>query len=288
MPTNNLIPNYVTKRDEQHFFLNGVEVPGVQSCDIEYSQPVAPLKHIGCGGKYFAIPASRFSAQSNVSALLISNDPFISLTGYSGVNGYLVKTYGNTAQNFSFVSGYLTNYTVNCSIGQIPQINAAFDVFGEAGKVDSSDSPRISADFSAISSNTATAPLRVAGANSITLNLSDFSTNRVQSFNIAISCPRSPQYIVGQRFPIDVQMAGPIEVSVDFAMDLNDYNARKASLFPIRDTKSNLSIILNDIATNSPISSHSFDGMTFAGESQRTNVNNSVSVITKYAGFYGR
>lgn len=288
MPTNNLISNYVIKREEQHFFINNTEVPGIQNLDIEYTQAVAPLKHIGCGGQYFALPAGRFGGQASVTSLLISNDPFINLTGNSGVNGYIVKTYGNTTQNFSFVSGYMSSYTVNCSIGQVPQINASFDVFGEIGKVDSSDADRISSDFSAINAYVPNLPLKIAASNSISLNISDFSTNRVQSFNLGITCARNPVYILGNRYPARVEIEYPMQVSLDFAMDLNDYNARKASLFPLRDTKNGVSVIFNDIQNNQPILSFAFTGMTFAGEAQRSNVNNSVSVVTKYVGYYGR
>jgi hypothetical protein len=288
MPTNNLISNYVTRRDEQHFFINGNEVAGLQNLDIEYSPAIAPLKHIGCGGQYFTLPSSRFGGQASATALLISNDPFIALTGNSGVNGYIVKTYNNTSQNFSFVSGYLSSYTINCSVGQIPQINASFDIFGEIGKVDSSDAARISSDFAAIASYTPNMPLRIASSNSISLNISDFNTNRVQSFNLGINCARNPIYILGNRYPSRVENEYPIAITLDFAMDLNDYNAKKASLFPLRDTKSNVTIGFNDIQNGQSILNFSFPNMTFAGEAQRANVNSSVSVVTKYIAYYGR
>ena len=288
MATNNLISNYVTRREEQHFFLNSVEVAGIQNLDIDYTQPVAPIKHIGCGGHYFTLPAGRFGGQASVTSLLISNDPFINLTGNSGVNGYVVKTYAGTTQNFSFVSGYMSSYTINCSIGQIPQINATFDIYGEVGKVDSSDAARIGADFTAINAYVPNIPLKIAASNSITLNMSDFNTNRVQSFNLGITCARNPVYILGNRYPSRVEIEYPMQVSLDFAMDLNDYNARKASLFPLRDTKNGISLTFNNIVDNTPILSFAFTGMTFAGESHRSNVNNSVSVVTKYVGYYGR
>lgn len=287
MPANGLITNGNTRREEQRFFINNAEVPGVQNVDIEYSQPAAPLTHLGCGSQqYFILPSNRFSAQASVSSLFIADDPFISLTGNVGANGYLLKTYANTGQNFSFVSGYLSSYTLNCSVGQIPQLNASFDIFGEAGRIDSTSSPRVASDFASINAYTPNILLKVVTSNSITISgPSTFSTNRVQSFNVGLTCPRNPIYFLGSRFPSRVEK-NATQVSLDFAMDLNDYNALKASLFPLRDSQTNISLSFNNSDNNAVVSALNFSKMTFVGESQRTNINSSVSIVHKYVAYY--
>lgn len=188
MATNNFISNSNITREEQHFFINSTEIPGVQSIEASYELNSIPIKHIGMTGVQ-CIPIGPQQGVFNVNASLITDDQFIGLTGIHGVNGYVFKNITNTGENFGFTSGYLTSYASTCSIGQIPSIAAQFLVVGNIGKIESSEASSVVSNFNLIRTATSILPLKIADPGSMTISISDFNTNRVQSYTLNINVP---------------------------------------------------------------------------------------------------
>lgn len=282
--SNDVTNRSIIQRDMQHVFLGTTEIPGIQSVDLDYSNNASVIQYLGQKNiKY--IPKGAPNGNVSINSLLITTDQFIGLTGNSGCNGYVFKQNSNTSDNFSFTSGYLTNYTINCALGQIPEINTAISVYSNMGRLTSAESSRVSADFSVIPTAYSTLPLKIASPNMMTLSLGDFSTNSLQNFNLSINIPRLPIYILGQRDPSQIEINYPITINGSFTMDLNDYVARKMKNYPFNERVDNLSFTFNDLETQRPILSYSFNNLMLSAEQYRSNINSETQVTINYLGY---
>lgn len=284
----NLIQAGRVSRERSRFFLNGVEVPGVQSTQTQYQINLTPLKYLGmdCLATY---PKGIQSANFQLSHLVISDDVFLQFTGNGGFNGYLLKDSGNLADNFSFTSGYLTSYSSKCSIGQIPEISVSVVALGNAGRISSGESLKTLQEFQGMKFAPLSFPLKVAGPNNIQINLDDFNTNRVLSYNLDVNVQRNPIYSLGNRFPVDVQINWPIEVVCGFRIDVNDYKAHSMRDFPCLPIVKDLTVSLLEYSGSNTVISYNFKDAFLVGESYETNVNeNSIIANLTYKTFITR
>lgn len=279
-----LINNGNIYKEEQHFFVNSTEIPGVQSIEASFTQNMAAVNHIGLSGITY-IPRGPQEASVSVSSLFITNDQFINLTGNTGINGFIVKGKGETASNFSFTSGYLTAYSTTCSIGQIPQINAAFNVYGNMGKLAASESATVSTQLTQISTNTSTSPLRIADPGSMSINLGEYTTNRLQSYSLNINVNRLPVYILGSRLPARVEINYPMEVNLSFTIEQNDYTPEKLRDFPFNEQTKSVTIVQKDLKDSSTIATYGFSGLKIVSENYGTNVNGATTITTSLKGY---
>lgn len=69
-------------------------------------------------------------------------------------------------------------------------------------------------------------------ANSINISLDEFSTNRVNSFNMSISLPRVPVYALGQSLPYEINSVNPLNVNCSFEIEMDGYQFQKTKLYP--------------------------------------------------------
>ena len=113
---------------EQKFFLEHYEVSGVTSIDGGYEINEEPLNVLGHG--YFdSLVNAPLQGNFSIERSLITRDPLLNYTGECGFNGGIY--YNGTS--FDFVSGYLEEYSVSCSVGAIPNVSSQIVVFGNIG-----------------------------------------------------------------------------------------------------------------------------------------------------------
>lgn len=113
---------------EQKFFIEHYALSGVVSIDGGYEINEEPLNILGHG--YFdSLVNAPLQGNFNITRSLITRDPLLNYTGECGFNGGIY--YNGTS--FDFVSGYLDQYSVNCSIGSIPEVNSSISVYGNIG-----------------------------------------------------------------------------------------------------------------------------------------------------------
>ena len=113
---------------EQKFFIEHYALSGVVSIDGGYEINEQPLNVLGHG--YFdSLVNAPLQGNFNITRSLITRDPLLNYTGECGFNGGIY--YNGTS--FDFVSGYLDQYSVNCSIGSIPEVNSSISVYGNIG-----------------------------------------------------------------------------------------------------------------------------------------------------------
>jgi len=119
---------------EQRVLINNTFIPGVISFDASYQTSEVPVNAIGKGYAQSLIespPAGAFSMTRN----LIYADPLINFTGDNPMKIRVVYPDGSNVGDGSLdiKDAYLGEYSVNCSIGDLPKISTTFDVYDEMG-----------------------------------------------------------------------------------------------------------------------------------------------------------
>ncbi len=151
--------------ESQRFFLGTGECVGVQNVNFSYDSSLQPLRYLGAGSTKYS-PVGTMAGSVSASTLLISDDFLINYTGNFGTNGFLLRSRTNTNENLSFVSGYLSSYSNRCSIGQVPQIDVSFNVFGNIGTISQTDND-IFNQLTQISTQSQGALLHIVGPGSM-------------------------------------------------------------------------------------------------------------------------
>jgi len=280
------IPTRISK-EEQFFFLNADQVSGVQSVDINYTNNNNPLKYIGMKGNVTGVPRGAQIGNVNLSVIPIGNDYFLNLTGNTGFNGYIIRDKSNPlGDNYSFTSGYLTSYNSRASIGSIPTIEVGINIVGNIGKFNLSESSVVSGNFLSISGdNGQTYPFQIVAPGYLTVNLDDYNTNRLISYDLSINVQRQPLYVVGKRIPNEMKTALPIEVSLNFQLETDAYTGRNLQNFPCVKNNKNITITLQDYNTNNNFITYSFNDMELIGEDYSVNVDGAVQSTLRYRKF---
>jgi len=158
---------------ENTFYLGGTALSGVLSVDGSYNIDYKPINVIGQGFTKQVV-ASIPTAQLSLSRYLVNNDPVLDLTGQQRNFSAVPIDGGLYYKNkyFAFENGYLNSIGISCSVGEIPQIQSSFDVYGNIGP-----------NFNPSGNNYA-GSVFVPQVKNITIACRNSSTNRVKDFNI--------------------------------------------------------------------------------------------------------
>ncbi len=285
MPENVIIQKNLP-RENQLLFLGTEQLPGVQDVRMDFGPPVAPFNFLGAQSVRH-MPQGERIGNVNISTLSISDDILLPFTGNTGTNGYILRERTNSVDNLSFISGYLTNYSASYSVSQPLQISATFSTYGNIGKLTSFPS-HLQNDLNVIAGGQSNRILKIPGPGSISLSLSDFTTNRVLAYDLSISVPRKPIYSFGNSTPDRVEIIWPLEVNCNFDIEVNDYSATTINDFPVNPKNQNLTITVNAFDTNDPITTYQFNDLMLISESHSAAVNGVQMVRLGYQGFIAK
>lgn len=268
-------------REQQHFYLDTAEVFGVQNIISTFNVPTAPIKYIGFKSGSYIYNGPKI-AEFGVSQFLVTDDVFLKYTGDVTFNGYILRSKNNFNDNYSFKSGYLTSYSVKCQIGAAIEVATTINAYIEAGVLPTGEIP---VDIKNTSSSF---PLKIADPRSVSINIGDFNTNRVTSFDINIVCNRSPVYILGSDLPIMIRSQYPFDVSVKFQFEVDDYSGFRMSDYPCNRDVRDISIALKDYETSSALKTYDFKNMTRISETYNNTVDGLALMSVEYKGFINR
>jgi hypothetical protein len=272
-------------RGEQRFFVGTTEAIGVQTANISYIVNEYPTRYIGMknydGDRH---PQGPWGGNASVSMLQMTSgeDPFLQHTGAGGFNGYILngENSDKPERNFSFISGYLTSYGVSFEMGQLPAINAGITIFGEVGKIDPAELP--------VGKESITKPaFRIPdpGALDMSLSSAQIDKNRVTACDFSISCPRNPIYSLGNKMPHSVIQGGPAEITCNFTIELDEYQAKKASSFPCDNTKNDLTFTVKEKHSDTPLVTYTLRNMFLKSENYTAAVEGPVIMQAQYKGY---
>jgi hypothetical protein len=123
---------------EQTIVVNGCALSGVTSIDGNYGISEKAIKVAGVGF-IDALIQRPLEGNFSISRQMVSLDPLLetnALGKYSfdedDINGVIL--YDNNRKGFGFKKGRVNNYSISCSVGQIPEIQTDITVYGELGK----------------------------------------------------------------------------------------------------------------------------------------------------------
>ncbi len=252
------------RREAEKITINGSGIQGVQSISTQYESVARPLDNLGITEIQYA-PQGAQTASLQLNTLLTNTLPsggagYTSLDLMQNFTGDIpfsgIIDYGT--EKIYFSQGYMETYSVSCGIGEIPQTSTTSAIYGDFGTG--------SFPFWAQTSETPTS-LNIPSYSSMEVNLDEFSSNRMTSFSVDIATPRVPIYTLNADKPDKVIAGTPIEVNVNFSLDVDDYKIKNMRFVPDETVFRNATITLKKNNSDTTLLSYSFDNMLLTSES---------------------
>jgi hypothetical protein len=202
-----------TTYKDNKLFLNNQEISGVIGFDGNLE---IPINYVNFLGSYNGAEEKEGQDTKNITITkyLTPNDIIRNFTGDAFCNGILMYK----DQNYSFNSGFLTNYSVSCSAGEISIVTADFDVYGVIG---GSILPSFQSNYQEVEN------LHVSHFGNIHITTNEGTTNRIVSFDLEITCNRVPLFGLGSQYPLDVTLNKPVEINLNIGVEVDDYECNK-------------------------------------------------------------
>ena len=217
------MPNNASPSYEQIFYLGGTGVSGIRNLSAGYSVAQKTIRALGAGFVQEVI-AEPLRGEMSMTRDMLYQDPVLGLTGEAPVSGTLL--YGveldGAEKVYGFNTGYLTSYSINCDVQDVPTIESSFAVFGQLG----SGVREGELDYSGV------APLQNLGVvnhESVFLTFNGSGTNRAVSASQSYNINRIPIYTLDQKTseiyyaPSEVLTEYPIEITTNLTIEMDDY-----------------------------------------------------------------
>jgi len=217
------MPNNASPSYEQIFYLGGTGVSGIRNLSAGYSVGQKQIKALGAGFTQEVI-AEPLRGDMSMTRDMLYQDPVLGLTGEAPISGTLL--YGveldGAEKVYGFNTGYLTSYSINCNVQDVPTIESTFAVFGQLG----SGVREGELDYSGV------APLQNLGVvnhESVFLTFNGSGTNRAVSASQTYNINRVPIYTLDQKTseiyyaPSEVLTEYPIDITTNLTIEMDDY-----------------------------------------------------------------
>ena len=259
---------------ESHFFISGEggpsarELSGIQSLDISYKNSSSTTNPLGYQHGVTTIGGP---TQQNVSfsRYLIYDDPVLDFTGSSKVMKGSFNYDDNTS--YGFFSGYLSSYSVNCAVGNIPTVNASFVVYDEMKS-------------GVNASGAATTNIFIPSQGSITATCYNSTTNRIIGFDYSLNVKKIPYYTIGAESPVEVKHVSPIQYTATVQVDVDDAFLESCYSF-LGTGKSNRTVTFGiNGRDGTTLQSLSIPNASLVGEDLKSSADGSVRLTLNYIG----
>ncbi len=268
---------FVITREKEHFFLNGVEIRGLQNVQVEYPINAVPLRYIGLFSVDY-LPDGPQIGKVSLTSLLAGADPFISLINNTHSNGYILRSKTETMNNVAFSGAFLSSYSAKFAVGTVPEVNAVFDVHGNLGRLPESES---TAQFAAIAANDLPS-FSPTSPGDLVLSVDGFNPNRVYSCDIDINVKRNVVYGLGSRYFKRFDLVYPIEIVFSFSITRDDYLGWHNRRFPKERKTTNFSLALLDSKTKAVTNTYNFSNLLLFSERTTANSTDKSLVNLEY------
>lgn len=234
-------------KDQQKFFVNGSQWPGIQSVQFGYDQNFDFLSFLGQKDvRYLAALNGPKIGSLSTNGVLNSSDIYLPYTGNVACNALILDNTSDGSANFSINNAYLTSYSHKYSIEQQPSISLNFQTFGDIGVVPTTDKTVTELTELAATQNKSTLLLKTFHVGCTILSPSFAMNYRPMSYDINISCPRQPIYKIGSTVPTVIQKY-PIEINVNFQVEIPKFDAYRFSDYPVNKHLEDIVISLFDL-----------------------------------------
>jgi hypothetical protein len=254
---------------DQQLIINGQSISGVTSFNGNFDIPYESVDLLG--NNFGATIQGELSRNINFSRFLINADPLKILTGDSPCNGFV--KYKN--QSFGFQSGYLTNYNVTCSVGDIASIDTEFIVYGNMG-----------GDVTTpINPSTTSEKIYVANFGNIFVSASQGATNRITSFEYNVSCERIPIFVLGSFDPAEVFLKKPLSIDFNLTLEIDDYESPDIQTLLCSPGTQNITIDLKNCDNSQVIESFYAPNARIVSTRYNSDIDNSTTIELTFRSF---
>jgi hypothetical protein len=273
--------------ENQKVFLNQALLEGVQSINASQNLGLTPLSYAGIGNKALNyVPTTEQSNTFQINRLLLNNEPFLRyVTGSELANIYVLREQSDLNNNYCLLSGFFAEFSCSYSIGNLAECSTTFVAVGDAGKISTGNMyPSQVQDLSVIRTGnyTNTGGYLIPHIGSISLNISEYNTNRVQSFQISVTPVKVPVYNMGRKLPKRVDYMGA-EINFNASFELGDYQPLRLRNIPQSGIVKNISISINDYSTSENICSFAFNNLNLMSETYEVSSNENIIVNQIYS-----
>lgn len=328
---------------EQQFFVNGTQISGVQSVEGSYAIQERPINVLGWGhvnkdyhygidhisydDNSFILDANGFrflqektcirenersphnmavldaplEGDFSINSILVSEDFFLQFLGDEPFTGSI----HHGGSYFGFYSGYITNHSVSCSIGQLPTTTTSIKVFGDIGGSpdfinQENDFPILNEDGYQVAtsdsynngmynaSGTHEYPeIKLPNQGSIIVECTGASTDRVTSFSHSIDIPIDPIYIVGSAYAAQVDVIWPVTTETSFTLDIDEYKYQSLRKYMRTPTVQDIKIMIND-CFGEPIQYYTVKKARLISETMSASTEGRLTVNLTYKSYYNK
>jgi hypothetical protein len=241
-----------------------------------------------------------------VNSTLVSEDFFLQFLGDNYFTGSL---HHPCHGYFGFSSGYITNHTVSCQVGQIPATSTNIRVFGDIGGspdvMQQEPSQCVIMDeygYALVIEDSyynnnipgynakGESPfpeIRIPDQGSISIQCTGAETDRVVAFEHSIDIPIDPIYVVGSAYAAQVDVVWPITTNTSFTLEIDEYGYQSLRKYMITPTVHDIGIKIND-CFGDPIQHYNIEKARLLGESVSSSVDGRLTVNLKYQSYYNK
>jgi len=208
----NIDPQLSVQGYEQAFVVNGTQLSGVNNVSVNYSIPLEQALILGA--EYGYNLNNPIQAEISIQRQMLYQDPLLAFTGdasFSGSLKYNGKSYG-------FTSGFLNQYSISCSVGEVPSISCGITIFGKLQPslevLKTQEHPSIF----------------IPSPRSISVSGNNTVNNRVKGFTFDYNINRQAIYSLDSAKEVDeVVFLPPVNITASMSLDavdmtLDDYH----------------------------------------------------------------
>ena len=279
---------------EQKVIINGYQLLGVQSVDGNYGISEKPVRVAGVGFIDATID-SPLEGNFSINRKMVSTDPLLSTNSLGQytldeqeIDGVIL--YDNDTKGFGFTRGRISRYSVNCSVGEIPDIQVDITVYGSLGK-----------DVAASATTKTHPPIRYPDQSSMRVTVSDFTIDAISDFSYSRAINTQPIYALPKGNiddwnagtagtknldPIQIDTQYPIETDINFTIIADSYEIREIKDRIQAAPKSDVSIEIFDAQAPTEIINR-FVGknVRLISESLNSSTEEEMSISLTYKGY---
>lgn len=255
-----------TSNYENKFFIDGKQIIGVESIDINYSNSASVNKILG-STKGLTTIGSTAQQKISVTRNLLYNDTILSYTGALNISGGI--DYNDASYRFN--SGYLDEYMVSCAVGSIPKVTTNITVYDE-----------MKTGIKFTNSNS-TPTILIPNQGSISVTCDNSTTNRVIGFDYAVKSFRKPIYTIGSLLPSEIISLPILEYASSIQIDVDEAFLQSGLSFLRNRENKSVSFAING-RTGSLIQALTIPNASLVSESLSSTADGGVKLTLNYIG----
>jgi hypothetical protein len=279
---------------EQTVIINGCALSGIQGVNGSYGINEQPIKVAGVGF-VDALINGPLEGNFSISRKMVGRDPLLSTDSLGSyeydeqeISGSIL--YENNTKGFGFSKGRVSRYTVNCSVGEIPDIQTDITVYGNLGS-----------GVGLSAATQAHPPIQYPDQSSIKVQISDFNIDAVSDFAYSRSINLSPVYAIPKGSsvdwddgevaypnldPVQVDTQYPIETDINITIVADQYEIREIKDRISSAPKSDVVIkICDSLNHDNIINSFTGHNVRLISESLSSTIDDEMSISLTYKGY---